>query len=174
MNLNTEKKFSLDEMTAKNAMLEEELLKPYEPIVYAIPMEQWEAMLSLMKNCVDFQPQMVKILQTLSTKTSQQQTVQEMGKMINDSLDWAEDEHKKRLALLQSQIQNFLSEERRKLEQAGKASEQSGRRTASEVRKSVDELSDKLRSMWKVALGTVIGSAALSSLLSALVCFLLH
>ena len=140
MNLNTEKKFSLDEMTAKNAILEEELLKPYEPIVYAIPQEQWEAMLKLLMTCVDSQPQIVKILQTLSTKASQQQMVQEMGKLINDSLDWAEEEHKKRLARLQSQMENFLSEERRKLEQAGKESEQNGRRTASEVRASVDEL----------------------------------
>lgn len=30
-------------MTAQNAILEEELLKPYEPIVYAIPRDQWEA-----------------------------------------------------------------------------------------------------------------------------------
>ena len=172
--MNTEKKFSLDEMTAKNAILEEELLKPYEPIVYAIPQEQWETMLKLLMTCVDSQPQIVKILQTLSTKASQQQIAREMGEMINDSLDWAEEEHKKRLALLQSQMENFLSEERRKLEQAGKESERNGKRTASEVRASVDELSDKLRSVWKLALGTVIGSAALSSLLSALVCFLLR
>jgi hypothetical protein len=168
--LNTEKKFSLDEMTAKNAILEEELLKPYEPIIYAIPQDQWEVMLSLMKNCVDFQPQMAASLTTLATK----QDAAKIGTKLQDYTDWTLTQQRKHLVEMQSVMQNFLTEERRKLEQAGKESEQNGRRTASEVRESVDELSDKLRSVWKVALGTVIGSAALSSLLSALVCFLLR
>lgn len=148
-------------MTAKNAILEEELLKPYEPIVYAIPQDQWETMCSLMKNCVDFQPQIAASLTTLATK----QDATKIGTKLQDYTDWTLIQQRKHLAEMQSVMRNYLTEERKKLEQAGKENEQNGKQTASEVRESVGELSNKLRSMWKVALGMVIGSAALSSLL---------
>ena len=58
------------------------LNKPYQPVVYAIPEEQWSAMLRLMNEIVGWQPKLSETLDELATDKSLSNSVRTISQSV--------------------------------------------------------------------------------------------
>ena len=65
---------NIETLKEKNQANTEQLNKPYQPLVYAVPQDQWEAMLSLMKDNLTTLPTMTATLKSLPTARTLQDT----------------------------------------------------------------------------------------------------
>lgn len=122
MNSQSEKKSFdslVDALVEKNSQSMAEIeLKPYTPMVYAIPGPMWESMIELLKTACTFQPTLYRKLEPLATRDELQEYVEEIRELEGqymqttvDHLTSVQDENlnqiRKLLRLEQTARENF-------------------------------------------------------------------
>ena len=147
---------------------------PYQPIVYAIPKEDWNAFRELTKQAVTFQPTLYQQIAALTTKKESEAYTDEMW---NEIRNWAEDvtgNVQKTAESIVPRVLTLLNQNKELLEQDGRMREQfiSGLdlKETNRIKEFKDLLTDMKRWIITMMVSTAIGSAALS----AVICLLMR
>lgn len=147
---------------------------PYQPIVYAIPKEDWNAFREWTKQAVTFQPTLYQQIAELTTKEESQVYTDEMW---NEIRNWAEDvtgNVQKTAESIVPRVQTLLNQNKELLAQDGRMREQFISGLDLKETNRIKEFKDLLTGMkrWIVTMmvSTAIGSAALS----AVICLLMR
>ena len=147
---------------------------PYQPIVYAIPKEDWNAFREWTKQAVTFQPTLYQQITALTTKEESQAYTDEIWSEIRN---WAEEvtgNVQKTAESIVPRVQTLLNQNKELLEQDGRMREQFISGLDLKETNRIKEFKDLLTGMkrWIVTMmvSTAIGSAALS----AVICLLMR
>ena len=147
---------------------------PYQPIVYAIPKEDWNAFREWTKQAVTFQPTLYQQIAELITRQEAKDYTDEMW---NEIRNWAEDvtgNVQKTAESIVPRVQTLLNQNKELLEQDGRMREQFISNLVLKETSRIKEFKDLLTGMkrWIVTMmvSTAIGSAALS----AVICLLMR
>ena len=146
---------------------------PYQPMVYAIPKEDWKAFLDYMQATSAFQPTLYgkfrELEQTMLTREDWNVLMHALndwanivGREVSDAADETAD-----------RMQNILSENRELLSQDGKTREAFFSDLRREVYGQIGEMEDLLTKMKKWILWTLLANVGLTSLLSGVICLLM-
>ena len=145
---------------------------PYQPIVYAIPKEDWNAFREWTKQAVTFQPTLYQQIAALTTKEESQVHTDEIW---NEIRNWAEDvtgNVQKTAESIVPRVQTLLNQNKELLEQDGRMREQFISGLDLKETNRIKEFKDLLTGMkrWIVTMmvSTAIGSAALSAVICLL------
>ncbi len=157
---NSQTSFSLESLVQKNAQsLEIMEQTPYQPLVYAIPQQQWEAWLNLLNQTAKFYPTLSMQIRALTTRAE-----------LKEKLDEMTEKEEAFLQNLLTENSNTVKKLENAISQVGKAREESSSeisKLVSESKTEIQELvSNTRRSIRKQLAWTII----LSILLSVLVC----
>ena len=147
---------------------------PYQPIVYAIPKEDWNAFREWTKQAVTFQP---TLYQQIAELTTRQEAKDYTDEIWNEIRNWAEDvtgNVQKTSESIVPRVQTLLNQNKELLEQDGRMREQFISGLDLKETNRIKEFKDLLTGMkrWIVTMmvSTAIGSVALS----AVICFLMR
>ena len=147
---------------------------PYQPIVYALPKEDWNAFREWTKQAVAFQPTLYQQIAALTTKEESQAYTDEIW---NEIRNWAEDvtgNVQKTAESIVPRVQTLLNQNKELLEQDGRMREQfiSGLdlKETNRIKEFKDLLTGMKRWIVMMMVSTAIGSAALS----AVICLLMR
>ena len=144
---------ALEMLTKRNTEAVEDLeLTPYEPIVYAIPIEQRDVELNLLKDAVQFQPTLYRQISALATR-------QELRNFLSQTTQSLTLENGKTVGEMRSLIQQDGKNLEKFISQCSKA-----------VDAGSEQLRDTVRKLhWKIV-GIMIGTSVTSVALSILAC----
>ena len=147
---------------------------PYQPIVYAIPKEDWNAFREWTKQAVTFQP---TLYQQIAELTTRQEAKDYTDEIWNEIRNWAEDvtgNVQKTSESIVPRVQTLLNQNKELLEQDGRMREQfiSGLdlKETNRIKEFKDLLTGMKRWIITMMVSTAIGSAALS----AVICLLMR
>ena len=147
---------------------------PYQPIVYAIPKEDWNAFREWTKQAVTFQPTLYQQIAELTTKKESEAYTDEIW---NEIRSWAEDvtgNVQKTAESIVPRVQTLLNQNKELLEQDGRMREQfiSGLdlKETNRIKEFKNLLTGMKRWIITMMVSTAIGSAALS----AVICLLMR
>ena len=147
---------------------------PYQPIVYAIPKEDWNAFREWTTQAVTFQP---TLYQQIAELTTRQEAKDYTDEMWNEIRNWAQKvtgNVQKTAESIVPRVQTLLNQNKELLEQDGRMREQFISGLDLKETNRIKEFKDLLTGMkrWIVTMmvSTAIGSAALS----AVICFLMR
>lgn len=135
---------------------------PYQPIVYAIPMEQREEEFKLLQQAVTFQPELYRKIEPLATKKELQWSLRELLSRQEDFLEQAVDR-------LTEANQKTTAETRSLLEQAGRTQEKFISDSTSALDSKVKELDKEISRLRRLNLWFMIGTMLSSITLAGLV-----
>ncbi len=157
---NSQTSFSLESLVQKNAQsLEIMEQTPYQPLVYAIPEQQWEAWLSLLNQTAKFYPTLSMQIRALTTRAEMQV-----------KLDEVKETEKAVLQNLLTENSNTVKKLENSISQAGKAREESSSEISQLVSESKTEIQELVSSIRLQLRNLLLWTAAASILLSVLVC----
>ena len=151
-------------LTKRNTEAIEEMeLTPYEPIVYAIPIEQRDVELNLLKDAVQFQPTLYRQISALATR-------QELKNYVSEIQEIEARYMEQTVRSVTTENGKTVGEMRSLIQQDGKNLE----KFISQCSKVVDAGSAELRDIvqklhWKIV-GIMIGTSVTSVALSILAC----
>lgn len=178
MNYNSEnasqKNSMLNSLIQKNSDSIEKLeLRPYQPIVYAIPVEQRSEEMNLLKRAAEFQPTLYSMIEKLATWEEIDNRFQEIqnieAEYMDETVSSLKQENQKTVAKLTSENRETVRFLQENVQQAGKIQEE----FISQISKIMDSKTEKLEQvifhMRRRILQIVIGTSAASVLLSVLV-----
>ena len=147
---------------------------PYQPIVYAIPKEDWNAFREWTKQAVTFQP---TLYQQIAELTTRQEAKDYTDEIWNEIRNWAQKvtgNVQKTSESIVPRVQTLLNQNKELLEQDGRMREQFISDLDLKETNRIKEFKDLLTGMkrWIVTMmvSTAIGSAALS----AVICLLMR
>lgn len=147
---------------------------PYQPIVYAIPKEDWNAFREWTKQAVTFQPTLYQQIAELTTKEETQAYTDEMWNEIRNWAQKVTGNVQKTAESIVPRVQTLLNQNKELLEQDGRMREQFISGLDLKETNRIKEFKDLLTGMkrWIVTMmvSTAIGSAALS----AVICLLMR
>ena len=147
---------------------------PYQPIVYAIPKEDWNAFREWTKQAVTFQPTLYQQIAELTTKEESQAYTDEMWNEIRNWAQKVTGNVQKTAESIVPRVQTLLNQNKELLEQDGRMREQFISGLDLKETNRIKEFKDLLTGMkrWIVTMmvSTAIGSAALS----AVICLLMR
>ena len=147
---------------------------PYQPIVYAIPKEDWDALREWTKQAVTFQPTLYQQIAELTTKAESQVYTDEMRNEIRNWAQKVTGNVQKTAESIVPRVQTLLNQNKELLEQDGRMREQFISGLDLKETNRIKEFKDLLTGMkrWIVTMmvSTAIGSAALS----AVICLLMR
>ena len=147
---------------------------PYQPIVYAIPKEDWNAFREWTKQAVTFQPTLYQQIAELTTKEESQVYTDEMW---NEIRNWAEDvtgNVQKTSESIVPRVQALLNQNRELLEQDGKMREQFISELGSKENNRIKEFKDLLTSMKRWIITAIASTIGGSAILSTVICLLMR
>lgn len=147
---------------------------PYQPIVYAIPKEDWNAFREWTKQAVTFQPTLYQQIAALTTKKESEAYTDEMWNEIRNWAQKVTGNVQKTAESIVPRVQTLLNQNKELLEQDGRMREQFISGLDLKETNRIKEFKDLLTGMkrWIVTMmvSTAIGSAALS----AVICLLMR
>ena len=147
---------------------------PYQPIVYAIPKEDWNAFREWTKQAVTFQPTLYQQIAALTTKQESEAYTDEMW---NEIRNWAEDvtgNVQKTSESIVPRVQALLNQNRTLLEQDGKMREQFISELGSKENNRIKEFKDLLTSMKRWIITAIASTIGGSAILSTVICLLMR
>ncbi len=157
---NSQTSFSLESLVQKNSQsLEIMEQTPYQPLVYAIPEQQWEEWMKLLKQAAEFQPTLYKLIFALTTRAEMQ-----------EKLDEVKEAEKAVLQNLLTANKTMETELRKSTIQAGKDREESMSKISALVEKNRSEIQELVSSTRRSIQKLLAWTALASILLSVLVC----
>ena len=153
---------TVDMLKQKNARTVSELAQiPYQPQVYAIPIEQRKRESQLLEDEVEFQPKLSQLIERLATRkelTDHCNRIQNIeAEYMQKTVQWVMNTNADTVAQMQTMV-----------EQAGKNQEQfilNCSETLSESTKALDSTIEKLQQIiMKIIIATAVSAVALSVL----------
>ena len=147
---------------------------PYQPIVYAIPKEDWNAFREWTKQAVTFQPTLYQQIAALTTKKESEAYTDEIW---NEIRNWAEDvtgNVQKTSESIVPRVQALLNQNRTLLEQDGKMREQFISELGSKENDRIKEFKDLLTSMKRWIITAIASTIGGSAILSTVICLLMR
>ena len=147
---------------------------PYQPIVYAIPKEDWNAFREWTKQAVTFQPTLYQQIAALTTKKESEAYTDEIW---NEIRNWAEDVSgnvQKTSESIVPRVQALLNQNRELLEQDGKMREQFISELGSKENNRIKEFKDLLTSMKRWIITAIASTIGGSAILSTVICLLMR
>lgn len=151
-------------LTQKNAeSLRRIELTPYDVQVYAIPVEQRNEERNLLKAAAEFQPELYKMIQQLSTRDELEDYVSEIQNIEADYME-------NTTAKLRNVNEEMMDSIRRIVSQDGKAREAFISRCSSELEQSRQRIENTITALRRKILWLMISTSAAAIALSVLVC----
>lgn len=147
---------------------------PYQPVVYAIPKEDWNAFREWTKQAVTFQPTLYEKISQLTTKAEAKAYTDEMWQGVEDWAESVTEDVKKSTGSIVPKVQTLLNQNRELLEQDGKMREKFISDLTWKEKKRIEEFTDLLSDMKRWIVMAVIGMLCCSGLLSVLICHLIR
>ena len=147
---------------------------PYQPIVYAIPKEDFKALLEFMRATTDFQPELFEKFGELETQVLTQEQWDTMWNRIEKWSTNLSENVKTSANSIVPRVQDLLRENKEILSQDGKTREQFFSRLNTETDNRMEAFSDMISEMKKWIMGLIVGTGIASALLSAVICLLMR
>ena len=147
---------------------------PYQPIVYAIPKEDWNAFREWTKQAVTFQPTLYQQIAALTTKEESQAYTDEIW---NEIRNWAENvtgNVQKTSESIVPRVQTLLNQNKELLEQDGKMREKFISDLVWKEKTRIEEFTNLLSNMKRWIITMMVSTAIGSAALSAVICLLMR
>jgi len=146
---------------------------PYQPIVYAIPKDDWKAMLEYLKATSEFQPTLYSKFRDLEKRIL---TKEDWNSLMHALNGWAKavgTEVEEAARRSEERMQKILTESRELLSQDGKTREAFFSDLRQEMNGQIGETENLLTKMRKWILITLLANVGLMSVLGAVICLLM-
>ncbi len=147
---------------------------PYQPIVYAIPKEDFKALLEFMRATKEFQPELFEKFGELEAQVLTQEQWDTMWNRIEKWSTNLSENVKTSANSIVPRVQDLLRENKEILSQDGKTREQFFSRLNTETDNRMETLSDMISEMKKWIMGLIVGTGLASTLLSVVICLLMR
>ena len=147
---------------------------PYQPIVYAIPKEDFKALLEFMRATTDFQPELFEKFGELEAQVLTQEQWDTMWNRIEKWSTNLSENVKTSANSIVPRVQDLLRENKEILSQDGKTREQFFSRLNTETDNRMEAFSDMISEMKKWIMGLIAGTGLASALLSVVICLLMR
>ena len=147
---------------------------PYQPIVYAIPKEDFKALLEFMRATKEFQPELFEKFADLESRVLTQEQWDTMWNRIEKWSTNLSENVKTSANSIVPRVQDLLRENKEILSQDGKTREQFFSRLNTETDNRMETLSDMISEMKKWTMGLIVGTGLASALLSVVICLLMR
>lgn len=147
---------------------------PYQPIVYALPKEDWNAFREWTKQAVTFQP---TLYQQIAELTTRQEAKDYTDEMWNEIRNWAEDvtgNVQKTAESIVPRVQTLLNQNKELLEQDGKMREKFISDLVWKEKTRIEEFTNLLSNMKRWIITMMVSTAIGSAALSAVICLLMR
>ena len=155
---------AVDMLKQKNARTVSELAKiPYQPQVYAIPIEQRKRESQLLEDAVEFQPKLYQLIDRLATREELTDHCTEIQNIEAEYMEKTVREVVTENRKTAAQMQNLV-------EQAGKNQEQFILNCSETLSKSTETLDGTIEKLHRRILKIMIATAVSAVALSLLVC----
>ena len=147
---------------------------PYQPIVYAIPKEDFKALLEFMRATTDFQPELFEKFGELEAQVLTQEQWDTMWNRIEKWSTNLSENVKTSANSIVPRVQDLLRENKEILSQDGKTRDQFFSRLNTETDNRMEAFSDMISEMKKWIMGLIAGTGLASALLSVVICLLMR
>ncbi len=162
----------VEELTKKNSIGLQEMRTNRMPVMVPIQEKDWDTMVSLLQEAVNFQPEIYRLQQTLLTTSGMKEMMRNWSiteqKTFNQSLNMMES----KLAYQQTAVENLLHRMESNIEQAGKNLENIMSNTLDkglQLEAAIAKASVKTdRRTWLIRTAISVGATVMSATLSSL------
>ena len=147
---------------------------PYQPVVYAIPKEDWNAFREWTKQAVTFQPTLYQQIAELTTKEESQVYTDEIW---NEIRNWAEDvteNVQKTSESIVPRVQALLNQNKELLEQDGRMREKFISDLVWKEKTRIEEFTNLLSNMKRWIITAIASTVGGSAILSTVICLLMR
>ena len=147
---------------------------PYQPIVYAIPKEDWNAFREWTKQAVAFQPTLYQQIAALTTKKESEAYTDEIW---NEIRNWAEDvtgNVQKTAESIVPRVQTLLNQNKELLEQDGRMREKFISDLVWKEKTRIEEFTNLLSNMKRWIITAILSTIGGSAILSTVICLLMR
>ena len=174
----SQRNYSAEQLLAENMEAVSSLeLIPYQPIVYAIPQEQRDLEMQMLKDATQFQPTLYKQINTLATRKQLtdylNQIIDIEESAVSEATDKLTTENHQTVETLTAENRQTVNQLKTLIEQAGRAQEKfisDSLSLMSDARKQQHFMQEQLR---KLAVRFIIAASASAAASSLVVCLLL-
>ncbi len=147
---------------------------PYQPIVYAIPKEDWNAFREWTKQAVTFHPTLYQQIEALTTKKESEAYTDEIW---NEIRNWAEEvtgNEQKTSESIVPKVQTLLNQNKELLEQDGRMREQFISVLDLKETNRIKEFKELLTGMKRWIVTMMVSTIGGSAILSTVICLLMR
>ena len=147
---------------------------PYQPIVYAIPKEDWNAFREWTKQAVTFQP---TLYQQIAELTTRQEAKDYTDEMWNEIRNWAQKvtgNVQKTAESIVPRVQTLLNQNKELLEQDGRMREKFISDLVWKEKTRIEEFTNLLSNMKRWIITAIASTVGGSAILSTVICLLMR
>ena len=147
---------------------------PYQPIVYAIPKEDWNAFREWTKQAVTFQPTLYQQIAELTTKEETQAYTDEMWNEIRNWAQKVTGNVQKTAESIVPRVQTLLNQNKELLEQDGRMREKFISDLVWKEKTRIEEFTNLLSNMKRWIITAIASTVGGSAILSTVICLLMR
>ena len=147
---------------------------PYQPIVYAIPKEDWNAFQQYLKEAITFQPTLHEQIADLMTKAELEDTLETTTSALSKWSKQFSDEVIDSTESIVPRVSRLLSETERELSRDGRMREEFLKNLKEEEDERISYFEDLMKKLNRKILFFFIVTASGSALFSVLICLLMR
>ena len=147
---------------------------PYQPIVYAIPKEDWNAFREWTKQAVTFQPTLYQQIAELTTRQEAKDYTDEMWEGVRNWAQKVTGNVQKTAESIVPRVQTLLNQNKELLEQDGRMREQFISELGSKETNRIKEFKDLLTGMKRWIITAIASTIGGSAILSTVICLLMR
>ena len=147
---------------------------PYQPIIYAIPKEDWNAFREWTKQAVTFQPTLYQQIATLTTKQESEAYTDEMWNEIQNWSREFTEQVKSSSESIVPRVNKLLSENKELLQQDGKAREKFISDLDWREQTRIDKYEELLMKTKRWIITAIASTIGGSAILSMVICLLMR
>lgn len=147
---------------------------PYQPIVYAIPKDDWEAFQKYFKETATFQPTLFEKIEPLATREELNADSDERWQYLTGWAEETEESFRKSTQEIVPKVRNLLSENRDLISQDGKMREKFLSDLEAKEQTRLEEFTEEVRVTKGYMIKALIGTILSSGLLSLVICLLMR
>ena len=147
---------------------------PYQPIVYAIPKEDWNAFREWMKQAVTFQPTLYQQIAELTTKKESEAYTDEIWNEIRNWAQKVTGNVQKTAESIVPRVQTLLNQNKELLEQDGRMREKFISDLVWKEKTRIEEFTNLLSNMKRWIITAIASTVGGSAILSTVICLLMR
>lgn len=147
---------------------------PYQPIVYAIPKEDWNAFREWTKQAVTFQPTLYQQIAELTTKEETQAYTDEIWNEIRNWAQKVTGNVQKTAESIVPRVQTLLNQNKELLEQDGRMREKFISDLVWKEKTRIEEFTNLLSNMKRWIITAILSTIGGSAILSTVICLLMR